>query len=323
MARRELTSYKFGSFNMMNMGKTAQTKRDFDKITEIILGEKFDVVAFQEVLSNASSLKYYISNYLPKWEVKYIKPKESSDFTKTKDKREEGYAFAWNPDRLTLASSSTDDGLRIYEPREVRDALRYDSSIFARNPMYIRLVPTNGGFFEFRLINVHIYFGDNTKSEIEKRKEEYNFLIQRIYPTLSMERRYGNNRPAYTVVMGDYNLNLYKPRFEAESRIVKETYISREHLAGSQTIVTVQDELTTLKNSQTDAPSVDDNPNRGYSQNYDHFSFDIKTFEDNGITYQAKRVDAVRDYCGDDFEFYRANISDHIPVSVELKFMGR
>ena len=310
--------FRFGSFNMMNMGKTALTKRDFTRIAEIIRKEQFDVVAFQEILSQGQSLEYLLKYSLPGWDMRWAEPKESSDYSKMKDKRGEGYAFAWDARRMRLASSSTDEGFRVYEPRIVDEALRYDASFFARTPYYARFIPVNGGFFEFRLINVHLHYGNNSLNEINKRKAEYDFLIQRIYPTISLERRYGNNREAYTIVMGDYNLNLFKPRGEAERRINKSTYIPAIFSTDRQTILTVQDELTTLKNPAVDEMMPDDNPQRGYSQNYDHFSFDINVFDAERIGYRYKRIDAVREYCNDDFEMYRAEISDHLPICLEI-----
>ena len=310
--------FRFGSFNMMNMSKTAVTKREFARIAEIINKEQLDVVAFQEILSQGQALDYLLRYNLPGWEIRWAEPSESSDLSKNKDKRGEGYAFAWKTRRIKLASSSTDNGERIYEPRIVHEALRYDASLFARTPMYARFVPVNGGFFEFRLINVHLHFGNNTKTEIEKRKEEFDFLIKRVYPTISMERRYGNNREAYTIIMGDYNLNLYMPRGEAEKRINKNTYIPARYDSGHQVIATVQDELTTLKCAEMDEFFPDEDPSRGYAQNYDHFSFDIRLFEAEGIKYTTRRIDAVRKYCNDDFEMYRAKISNHVPVVLEI-----
>ena len=34
---------------------------------------------------------------------------------------------------------------------------------------------------------------------------------------------------------------------------------------------------------------------------------------------KARRVDAVRKYCGDDFEKYLKTVSDHIPVMMEIE----
>lgn len=322
--------YKIGSFNLKNLSKSAITKRDFCKIADIIQSEQFDVVAFQEILSEGYALEYMVKFYLPGWEIRCEIPRESTDPLKSRDNRGEGYAFLWNTKRLKLASSLVEKGERTFEPRIVDKEIHLDCGLFARCPMYARFEPVNGGFFEFRLINIHVHFGDNTKTEIEKRKEEYNFLLEKIYPRISTERKYGNNREAYTIVLGDYNLNLYKPRGEAEKRINKNTYISATKQVGVQRIITIQDELTTLKSGQIDeslednshrretVEILDDNPNRGYSQNYDHFSFDLDRFEREEIRYKGKRIDAVRKYYNDDFEMYRMEISDHIPISLEI-----
>lgn len=308
--------YKFGSFNLMNMGETAITKRGFDTISKIIRKEHFDVVALQEILSEGKALDNLKSNYLPDFDMVWKEPGESSDSRKTKDKRGEGFAFLWNKKRLQLANSMTARGLREYQPRIIDEALRFDVSMFARMPLYARLIPVKGGFFEFRLLNVHLHFGDETKDEIAKRKEEYDFLIKRVYPSISMERRYGNNREAYTIVMGDYNLNLYKFRGEAEERINKNTYIDSTVQVGNQIITTVQDELTSLKKPPKE--NADDKAVRGYSQNYDHFSYDVCVFENEGIKAKPRRIDAVRKYYDDDFVEYRSKISDHVPISLEL-----
>ena len=72
----------------------------------------------------------------------------------------------WNTKRLKLASSLVKDGKKIFEPRIVDKEIHLDCGIFARCPMYARFEPVNGGFFEFRLINIHIHFGKNTNTEI-------------------------------------------------------------------------------------------------------------------------------------------------------------
>ena len=78
-------------------------------------------------------------------------------------------------------------------------------------------------------------------------------------------------------------------------------------------ILTIQDQRTTLKQI------TDDESQRGYSHDYDHFSYDLNGFD--GVQVKAKRIDAVRKYCNDDFEKYYKTISDHIPVvmNIELK----
>ena len=46
--------------------------------------------------------------------------------------------------------------------------------------------------------------------------------------------------------------------------------------------------------------------------------FDINVFDAESIGYRYKRIDAVREYCNDDFEMYRAEISDHLPICLEI-----
>ena len=308
--------YRIGSFNMKNMG--FGTKKNFLKLAEIIRSEKLDVVSLQEILSEGKALNDFISHSLPGWESSWQEPGESKDPEKSKDKRGEGYAFLWNPKRLKLADSVTLFGKREFAPRIVNSQGRDVSgsvSKFARAPYYARFIPVHGGFFELRLINIHLHFGDNSKAEIEKRKEEFELLVNRVYPDISLKRRYGNNRVAYTIAMGDYNLNLFRPRGEAEKRIDKNTYIPDVVEVNGQRILTVQDALTTLKSKGSEGES-----SRGYSNNYDHFTFDVMAMEEDGIAVKYRRIDAVRKYYNDDFDSYRCEISDHVPIVLELCF---
>ena len=306
--------YKIGSFNLRNLGIGGITKRDFDKIANIIRQERFDIVGFQEILSEGKALKYLVDHLLPGWEIFWKEPSESTNYEKVRDKRGEGYAILWEKNRFELAKSITENGERVFEPKIVNEDIHLDCSILARCPLYARLVPVNGGFFEFRIINVHLHFGNQSKTEIEKRKEEYNFIIEKIYPIISMERKYGNNREAYTIILGDYNLNLYKHRGEAEKNIDSSTYISPIKQVGNQKIITVQEDLSTLKKASSENKSEES----GYSQNYDHFSFDCNHFMRESIIYKSNRIDAVKKYCDDNFEEYQTKISDHVPVSLEI-----
>ena len=311
--------YKFGSFNMQNISENAYDeqngkmieKRDFSIIAQIIKDESFDVVALQEVLSLGAAIEYLVKNYLPGYDMKWEKP----PMREGGDKRGEGFAFLWKKRRLKLADSNDSHGKEEFKPRILGLSDGCDTTSFIRPPYFARFVPKNGGFFEFRVISVHLYFGSENSSDILKRKEEYDYIIKNIYPTISTKRKYGNNREAYTIVMGDYNLNLRKYRGEAEKNINSQTYISGEYHTVDQSIVTVQDELTTLKKPKD---SDDDNNKRGYSQNYDHFTFDARVFIKERIGYKARRIDAVRKYYNDDFEEYRAKVSDHVPISLRI-----
>ena len=58
-----------------------------------------------------------------------------------------------------------------------------------------------------------------------------------------------------------------------------------------------------------------------YSKNFDHFTYDEKRF--SGIEHQINRVDAVRNYYGGDVERYRQEISDHVPIVIDIEVNSR
>lgn len=318
--------YKIASFNMKNFGNTAGNTRDLNKIAEIIIGESFDIVALQEILSEGKGIKRLLELALgPRWGIAV-----STGISKTSDNRDEQCAYIWNKQRVRLAETTVNtqygEKVRVFEPHAINANGRevfVDESQFVRTPFYARFEPVNGGFFEFRLVNVHLYFGDNTFSEIERRQAEYRVLTQEVFPKISTNRRYGNNKQALTIIMGDYNLNIYKFRGDAEQRIVKQTYITTVYEYRDrgiyQRIETVQDELTTLKSSEDISQNKNDEQ-RGYSQNYDHFTIDTYDLQSKGISYNCKRIDAVREYCEDDFEKYKKTISDHVPIVIDIEF---
>ena len=301
--------YRIGSFNWCNLSKhhfndKVPRYKGFEIIADLIRREELDIVCFQEILSEGKPIYDLVDHYLPNWEKKWVPSKDSSDHSKNKDNRGEGYAVIWNGKRIKKADGGTPIGAKSFEPTVLDDG-KY--RFFSRIPMYARLIPKNGGFFEFRLVNVHIHFGDNTPSEIDKRKAEYDCFVKQIYPDISMKRKYGNNRAAYTIAMGDYNLNIRREYPDGMGvNILPNTYIEDEYISTQQVIRTLQTELTSVKND-------------GYSQNYDHFTVDIKKLRESGISWKVERVDAVSNYCNGSFEEYTTSVSDHVPIIMELQ----
>lgn len=320
--------YKIASFNTKKLGRSS--KRDFEKIAQIIVEEELDVVALQEIYSGDHSVKRLLEQCvkyeLYGWDFCCAVPKETSDPEKMSDmlendSRSEGYAYLWNKKRFKLLEFTKLGKRSVFEPRIINSLSRdvaADCSLFARTPYYIRLQPVHGGFFELRLIDVHVYFGDRSLSSVAKRKMEFDVLTKEIYPGIS-ERRYGQNRAAYTIAMGDYNLNIFSPLVQTQER---NCYLSQVHTYsdGRETVqvLTVQDQLTTLKKP---------NPNSGletargegeeYANNFDHFTYSPERSKFVKVSYQT--VDAVQKYCGGDFAYYRENISDHLPIVMTVE----
>ncbi len=327
--------YKIGSFNLRNMGLSAlgeNSSRDLSKIAEIIRGEQLDVIALQEVLSEGKAI------FSPDYARKSLLMELGSDCwdfrwadvgTQSLDRRGEGYAFIWNTRRLRLATTKImGDDIRVFEP-QVCDINKAD---MIRRPFYARFTPTDtlagGPWVEFRLLCVHTYFGNDDTEARKKRQKELDVLMKEIYPRIS-DRRYGlfgNGMPSYTLIMGDYNVVLWRrwkddtlkkinaERLEQGKQPYKKPAVlvadknDEVEIAdwGNRKIKTVQYEPTTV------------NDERGYVNDYDHFSYEEKRFA--GVHMKAKRIDAVRKYCKDDFETYLKIVSDHIPIMMEIEF---
>ena len=307
---------KIGSFNMKNWGYTS--RKDFQKIAEIIIGEEFDIVALQEILSEGKGVQRMLDTAVKRelydWEVRFGFPSESSDSEKNsemvmRDKRGEGYAFLWNKKHFKIAEYKKIGQIREFKPRiinSLQNDVNVDCSIFARTPYYIRLQPVFGGFFELRLINIHIYFGSNSFNDILKRKIEYRILTRHIYPDIATQI-YGNHRTPYTIAMGDYNLNLMSALSSPSNPSASIDEVLEE-------VMTVQAKLTTL--SVPNMSDFKEKKNGSYANNYDHFTYSLKTSPFQSITYD--RVDAIEKYCGGDFCYYRDQISDHLPISMTV-----
>ena len=318
--------YKIGSFNLKNIGEGALCgahSRDIAKIVEIIKAEGFDVVALQEVLSEGkaftvhpkSAEKSFLGMLGPKWKFKWA----NADAGMNNDKRDEGYAFLWNTAKLDIVETETPKGTRRFQPRMLK---MKTSKPLTRHPYYARFQPTDGARIELRLICIHNYFGNGESASKQQRQDELRVLLTEIYPQKAHEV-YGNNMPQYTILLGDYNLCLKRDwktpdrgpfikTDQGDAIIIKER--EKEHH-----IITVQDQLTSLKRPKDGETFEKGDKIRGYAHDYDHFSYEIEQFE--GTVIHAKRVDAVQDYYNNDFKTYHEKVSDHSPIimSLELK----
>lgn len=307
--------YRIGSFNMERFG--AYAKKDFAKIAEIIYEENLDIVALQEIFSEGKGIERLISELVKQelygWDVRIAGSGETKDF----ESRGETYAYLWNKRKFKLVEFSKLGVRRVFDPRIVtRNDAGIDCSVLARAPFYIRLQPMHGGFFEFRLINIHIFYGDRTLSSIARRQEEFRILTEQIYPSIST-KAYGQNRKAYTIAMGDYNLNIFSPSVPTEAR---NCYLSTVHTFqdGKQDIhvLTAQDQLSTLKSENSNSDTIQDVENC-YANNYDHFTYSPEWSPFANVSFRT--IDAINKYCGGDFSYYRQNISDHLPIVMTVE----
>ena len=201
-------SYIIGSFNLRdfnysnssNDGIDEKLNRNFDKIAKIILNEKFDVIALQEI-NAPSALNHLVSklnlnkNLYREYSCSFG---EYMPFQNTV-KDPERYGFIWNTKRLRLIN------VKGKNPTYYQNA---GASQLIRPPYVGRFTARGmlgGSNFELRLVNTHIKFG-NTMSE---RFFELNILLRQILPRICDHQEVsedGELMPAYTILAGDYNL---------------------------------------------------------------------------------------------------------------------
>ena len=305
-------SYIVGSFNLLKMDfkSNEETKKNFNRIADIIREENFDVIALQEVMTEMAIKE--IVNRLGSMYWDYIfKP---STITVSKDAQREGYAFMWKKRRLHLVDSPN--------AVEIKDEyrIRRDSAggfvhqgALVRPPLVVRLTPQGllgGSNFELRLINTHIAFNSPVNcvdqySDATLRRMEMKVLAEEVYRRVS-SKRYGTNLPAYTILMGDYNLCLAGGGTPVIDEIIE--------ITESRRLRTVQRERTSLKqtaltyctpdlNMEHDVDVKCENDFDNYSSNYDHFSYEVDL--DEKMRLIVSRVEALGKYYGADLEAYR------------------
>ena len=223
-------AYRIGSFNVKNL--SLATGRDLDRIANIILSNKFDIVAMQEVLGegkiltgiNAKSVSGQAKAYdysLKKrlgdnWDICWRDPG-----TRAKnypflgdDSRGEGYAFLWNTKRVDIPLDEKANKIypkifRNYKTNKEEGFIR-----LIRDPCVGRFV-IKGRPAEIRLITTHIVYGKPKEENmnvnldfgaIEMRKNEFKILAGQIYPRISEYYKDINCTAPYTIILGDYNL---------------------------------------------------------------------------------------------------------------------
>ena len=317
-------SYTIGSFNVLKLSNQTnkEIQKDYNMLAQIIIDERFDVVALQEVLSEDPIKNSLIpalgSN---KWKYKWASPKPFSTSSA------EGYAYIWNEQKLRLVDSN--DNPKIYNQYRIQgsrlsgsDKKLIDRQGLIRPPYVARFTPAGllgGSNFEIRLINTHIVFGKPSNAEmfmaepsmgdVSIRKQELQTLSECIYRMVST-KRYGNNLPAYTFLLGDYNLCLCGTESKMDHLI---------RIDDSRQLRTVQEEKTSLKEVKKNEDSMGFQDY--YAHNYDHFSYE--TGLDQKLRMQVSRVDALSTYYNNDLETYRKKISDHVPIKLVLSLTLR
>ncbi len=324
---------KIGSFNVRNLADGEG--RDIDRIARIINENQLDIVCLQEVLQGGKIIKGISLNDLSgqakaydrslrrrltgEWDSEWQEPKLRRGMEQYLggDKRGEGYAILWRTNRLSLVKDENGDKIRptIYTRYDTRIAKSKLSLI--REPLYARFIVGNRPA-ELRIISTHIIYGKRDSAKdildygmIEMRKKEFNILAGQIYYRISEMRKDINCTSPYTIMMGDYNLNLDM----SLCRVV--CYDQKGHEVSEDSsffkVFNLQDEKSTLKK---DIPEL--------ANSYDHFTVDIRT-NAQVVENSVSVIDAIHKHVNnanvseeDAFNRYRKEVSDHLPIIISI-----
>lgn len=334
---------RIGSFNVKNLSQGKG--RDLTRIARMINHYSLDIVALQEVLGEGQvihsavtgdlmgSAKGYndtlIRHLLGQWDSVWLQPTvrgKNEKYLGT-DQRGEGYALLWRKSKFDIPKPYENDGVTrdrgpmIFSNYHApKDGIR-----LVRDPLYARLILKEKRAAELRILVTHLVYGKPKVAAndanfsiddgaITMRKKEFNTLAGKIYHRISKDKVVPECTNAYTLLMGDYNLNLENSNAKGAYIPAVAYYDDYGHLVDNSnsakiTIYTGQSDLSTLKR---DEPC--------YSNNYDHFSFD-ETLKRQIA--DLTNIRALHEFVGDDndraaFDTYRETVSDHVPIIIEL-----
>ena len=297
--------YTVISFNLRNIYASAMD-RDWNAVAEILRTERADIVAVQEIFSELP-IKHLCRRlnvgFLSDWRYRMVSRQTCQNG------RGEGYAILWNARRVDLSPivKVSESGARMvvgwHEP-EIRTEW---SRSLMRPPCVARFIPVGWcvPFIELRVIATHIIWEENAYlrgrgnglTDKALRKEEYRALSERLFPRVGKNRTSGDFRPAYTFIVGDYNLYVEDcaqidalPKSEVQ-------FMKTRQILGS-----------------TIYPGKDEKDPGGYTENdYDHVSYSDREHPHVQI---VERIDAPDKYYESDFKKYQKRMSDHVPIKM-------
>ena len=324
---------RIGSFNVLNLGQNTSYNK-IGKIVDIVRHARLDIVAFQEVKSE-EPIKRMAQMLGPRWTYAF----ELSQMGQYQD----GFAYIWDSIIFQLPVAKTQEGnLREFRPRILRQYCCFGGKKLVRNPYYARFIPTKLSgepFYELRLINVHLRFSDKRMNDAddseeisttELRRKEYVILAQGLYPKYE-DKIYGitdideykdeaeteyptSNRPSYTILLGDYNLNLHKDGNPSPYLLGTPEIYGEYFDIGDKHIQTFQPEKTTISITKDETGKE----RFRYSNNYDHATYNTNRFNNRALV-TCHKVDAVEGVFAGDGVAYRKSVSDHLPIHVDFQ----
>ena len=316
-------TYRIASFHITDLSRTTSTYYRATQIADILRHEDVDLAALQGV-RDEEALVPILGSLGRNWSASWLLSRPRKGVRDVDhDPRGDGYAFLWDRRRFRLLDTRLLDGTSQTTEPSVYQRYHIDKEKgqqeLVTDPVMGRFTASGlgGGNFELRLICDRIRY--NGLDDIKDRRywplrqNEFEVLAGTILPH-EEDMVYGAQMPAYTLILGDYNLNL---RREWTKKPFLETPPDGLRIKEKR-ILTVQDQLTTVKRPK-DGKSQE--PTVGYANNYDHFTYNINRMEK--LRPVERRVDVIgngyyQNYFGN-YDRYREEISEHLPIILTIQ----
>jgi len=177
-----LATWNIRDFDSNKFGNGPRLPESFHYLAEII--SRFDLVAMQEVNRDLKPLDTLVSLLGPEWDFIVTGTTEGSSGN------EERMAFLFNKNRIRFTNLA---GQVVLPKNRLISA---EGLQFARMPF---VASFQAGWFKFNLCTVHIYYGNDSGPELERRVEEIKAIAQYF-------KRLNEREASDYILLGDFNI---------------------------------------------------------------------------------------------------------------------
>ncbi|MEO6455149.1 MAG: endonuclease/exonuclease/phosphatase family protein [Ginsengibacter sp.] len=278
------TNMRIATWNIANLGAQEREDAHLKMIAEILTW--FDIIAVQEVKENSEHFQKIVS--LMRKSYKFIFSDEGGN--------NERIAFIYNSKKLTLLQEVAELAVPPSEYEDIKiTGVAQTFEGFDRNP-YIASFRTKK--FEFTLLSVHLYYGDDTEEKSINRRCLEAYCVGR-WAELRGKSKYSFNGIKNVFALGDFNLPMIDEKDKIYKALVARGLLLPDHTSKIYSNISddkMYDQIAFLPDAKS----------RIISQGV--FPFDNAAFAD---IYNTKTKTEFKEY----IKYY---LSDHRPMWMEL-----
>ncbi len=289
-----LASWNIRDFDSNKFKHGPRLKESYYYIAEIL--SAFDVIALQEINENLKALYKVMSIMGRNWD--FI----ATDTTEGSSGNNERMVFLYDKGKVSFRDIA---GEIVLPASKLIEGERQ----FARTPF---VVAFQSGWFKFMLCTVHIYYGSDTGTKLNRRIKEIEGIVK------FLSKRADDSKDNY-IVLGDFNI--VHPEHKTMEALLKRGFIVPDKLRKPSNIG--QDKYydqIAFKVNENELKLGDSKENAGV------FNYYKSVFKnDDFSTYRSEMNPEKRDsYKPGETQYYENvwrtfQMSDHLPMWAELK----